>query len=279
MNGDETMSNRLKELSSEILLDMELEDLAVLFLLDFSDMSQPDSMLNFIRSNADGDDYQEISKALSEAFQFLCNEGLLANDILQGVSRNTYFVTRKGNQELEFYQLEEDLHSLENDLSEDEQDNQSPADRYWQEFLEYCESKNFSLECVDWSRNNQYCGFCIPDVSDTEIFLAAWRPPNGERIAANIHLKESEDNAESSFDALATFDRLKEEEIDIQAAFSEDVKWQKHPRFRTFGPVVGVYQDVDSTTDWQTQFEWLRRNLLMLNRMFRPRILRIMPLV
>ena len=46
MNGDETMSNRLKELSSEILLDMELEDLAVLFLLDFSDMSQPDSMLN-----------------------------------------------------------------------------------------------------------------------------------------------------------------------------------------------------------------------------------------
>ena len=110
------MSNRLKELSSEDLLGMELEHLAVLFLLDFSDMSQPDSMLNFIRDNANRDDYQEISKVLLEAFQFLCNEGLLANDLLQGVSRTTYFITRKGSQEVEYYRMEEALHSPEDHL-------------------------------------------------------------------------------------------------------------------------------------------------------------------
>ena len=137
----------------------------------------------------------------------------------------------------------------------------------------------FSLERIDWNRNNQYCGFCISDVSDDEIFLAAWRPPNGDRIAANVHLKMDNANAEPSFDALATFDQLKEQEIDIQAAFSEDLKWQKHPPFRTFGPVKGVYKNADSAADWVVQFEWLRRNLLMLNKMFRPRILKIMSLV
>ena len=168
---------------------------------------------------------------------------------------------------------------MEDDLSRDEQDDPSLADKYWQEFLEYCGNNNFSIELVDWNRNNQYCGFCIPDVSDDDIFLAGWRHPNGQRIAANFHLKVGGDNAESSFDALATFDLLKEQEIDIQAAFEEDVKWQKRPPFETFGPVVGVYQNVDPATDWTAQFEWLRRNLLMLNKMFRPRILKIMPLV
>ena len=273
------MSNRLKELNSEDLLGMELEYLAVLFLLDFSDMSQPDSMLNFIRNNADGNDYQEISKALSEAFQFLCNEGLLANDVLQGASRYSYFITRKGNQALEYHQAEEALHSLEDDLSRDEQDDPSLADKYWREFLEYCGNNNFSMELVDWNRNNQYCGFCIPDVSDDDIFLAGWRHPNGKQIAANVHLKVDNDNAESSFDALATFDLLKEQETDIQAAFSEDIKWQKYPPFEAFGPVIGVYTNADPATDWPAQFEWLRRNLLMLNKMCRPRILKIMPLV
>lgn len=273
------MLNRLRNLSSEALLGMELEDIAILFLLDFSDMSEPRSMLNFIRSNTAGDDYQETSQVLSEAFQFLCNEGLLANDILQGISQNIYFITRKGNQELECYQREEALHSLESNLSEDAQDNQSLADQYWQEFLEYCEDNNFSLESIDWNRNNQYCGFWIPDVSDTEIFLAAWRHPNGKLIAANVHLKLGEDDAESSFDALATFDLLKKQEIDIQEAFSEDIRWQRHPRFRTFGPVIGVYQDADLEADWQVQFEWLRKNLLMLSKIFRPRILKSMSLV
>lgn len=168
---------------------------------------------------------------------------------------------------------------MEDDPSRDEQDDLSVADKYWQEFLEYCGSNDFSLGLVDWNRNNQYCGFCVPDVSDDEIFLAAWRHPNGNRIAANVHLKVDNDNAEPSFDALATFDLLKEAEIDIQAAFSEDVKWQRHPYFQTFGPVIGVYQGVGPATDWSTQFEWLRRNLLMLNKMFRPRILKIMMLV
>lgn len=275
------MSNRLEELSSEALLDMELEDLAVYFLLDFSDIPEPRSMLNFIRNNTRGnnDEYKEISQALLEVFQFLSNQGLLANDLLQGISQNIYFITRKGNQTLEGYRAEEALHSLESDLSEDEQDKQSLADQYWQEFTEYCKNKNFSLESVDWNRNNQYCGFCIPDVSDSQMFLAAWRHPKGNQIATNLHLITDNDNAESSFDALATFDLLEEEEIDIQAAFNENVKWQKHPRFRTFGPVIGIYQDVDPTTDWQSQFEWLRRNLLMLNKLFRPRILKTMTFV
>ena len=143
-----------------------------------------------------------------------------------------------------------------NELSEDESDPQSPADEYWREFLEYCDNNNLSLVPVDWNKNNQYCGFCISDVSDDEIFLAAWRSPNGNRIAANVHFRTTNDNAEFSFDALATFDLLKEEEIDIQEAFSEDIKWQKHPHFSTFGPVIGVYTSA--------QFEWLRRKLLML---------------
>ena len=275
------MSNRLEQLSSEVLLSMELEDLAVLFLLDFSDMPTPRSILSFIRNHARGnnDEYKKTSEALLETFHFLCNEGLLAYDVLKGSLSNDHFITRKGNQALENYRAEEALHPLESDLSEDEQDQQSLADQYWQEFMEYCDNNNFSLESVDWSRNDQYCGFCIPDVSDQEIFLAAWRRPNGSQIATNVHLRTDNDNAKSSFDALATFDLLKESEIDIQVAFSEDVKWQKHPRFRTFGPVIGVYQDADPTTDWHTQFEWLRRNLLMLNKIFRPRILRTMPLV
>ena len=177
------------------------------------------------------------------------------------------------------FQLEMVLHSLENDLSEDESDLQSLADEYWREFLEHCDNNNFSLERVDWSRNDQYCGFCILDVSDDEIFLAAWRHPNGNQIAANVHLRTDNANAESSFDALATFDQLKGQEIDIQAAFSEDLRWQKHPPFRTFGPVIGVYRNANPATDWAAQFEWLQRNLLMLNKMFRPRILQIMSLV
>ena len=133
----------------------------------------------------------------------MCNEGLLAYNILQGELQNIYFITRKGNQELELYQQEEELHSLEEDLPENEQDNQSRADQYWQEFLEYCGNNNFSLEGINWGRNNQYCGFCIPDVSDDEIFVAAWRHPDGGQIATNVHLKASTDNTKSSFDCTA----------------------------------------------------------------------------
>ena len=107
------MSNRLKNLSSEELLSMELEDLAVLFLLDFSEYrSEPGPIGNFIRNNADEDDYQETTKALVETFHFLCNDGLLAYDVLQGSSMNIYFITRKGNQALEEYREEEALYHL-----------------------------------------------------------------------------------------------------------------------------------------------------------------------
>ena len=106
------MSNRLEKLSSEVLLDMELEDLAVLFLLDFSDIPEPRSILSFIRNNARGNDnneYKETSQALLETFQFLCNEGLLAYNELKGSHINDYFITRKGHQALEDYREEEYL--------------------------------------------------------------------------------------------------------------------------------------------------------------------------
>ena len=56
------MSNRIEALSSEELLGMELEDLAILFLLDFADMSQPRSILTLIRNSANGDNYEEIPR-------------------------------------------------------------------------------------------------------------------------------------------------------------------------------------------------------------------------
>ena len=103
------MSDRLKTLNSEELLGMEVEHLAALFLLDYSDMSEPDSMRGFIRSNNDANenDSQEVSKALLEAFQFLCNEGLLANNILQGQPLTDYFITRKGKEAVQYHKMEE----------------------------------------------------------------------------------------------------------------------------------------------------------------------------
>ena len=76
------MSNQsIKDLSSKEIIDIELENLSLLFLLGFSHQDQPCSVLwfiNYCRKGVDENEDYKVCQALSEAFQWLCNEGLIA---------------------------------------------------------------------------------------------------------------------------------------------------------------------------------------------------------
>ena len=150
-------------------------------------------------------------------------------------------------------------------------DREDMTRNYWAEFREYCDNERMSLEHLAWNRHTQYYGFrlSLRNVSDRDIWLAAWRDPQNHRIAVNLHFRLGEPDAESGFDALGIFDALKANKIDIEAALDESLTWQRDPRFNAPGPLVGVYENITPARgDWQRQFEWIFTTLETLNRVF-----------
>ena len=81
---------------------------------------------------------------------------------------------------------------------------------YWAEFGEYCDTYGLSLVPLTWNRNTQYSGFrlSIKSVSDTDIWLAAWRKPDQTQIAVNLSLRLTDSRSEDAFDTLRTFNAL-----------------------------------------------------------------------
>ncbi len=103
------MSNQsIRELSTEEILDMELEPLAYLFLLDRSKIKADTfSVTDFIREiNQKGRD-NTLIHALCEAFQWLYNNGYIMLNLADIGSGYKGFVTRSGKKWLDEKSLSE----------------------------------------------------------------------------------------------------------------------------------------------------------------------------
>lgn len=167
----------------------------------------------------------------------------------------------------------ESEHAHRQDIQQDD-DSYSKLDdtlrEYWREFKEYCENQGISLEPVTWNRHTQYFGFrlSLKNVSERDIWLAAWRDPKNRQIAVNLHFRRGESESEDIFDVLM------ENKEDIEEAFGESLTWQREPKFNAPGPLLGIYQNITPDRDaWQEQFEWMFTTLEKSNQTFRPFIL------
>ena len=97
-------------IGNDEILDMELEALADMFLMSFSNILNEDKS-HSCRLNKfigiiipDGSNF-DVRCAISEAFQWLCNNGYIALLLLPGASQR-YFITRGGKERLsEVYRL------------------------------------------------------------------------------------------------------------------------------------------------------------------------------
>lgn len=160
--------------------------------------------------------------------------------------------------------------------------------RYWSEFQKHCNDKGMSLIPLppEFSDDNYY-GFHIEGVPEGIFWLAAWRKTNGTEIAANLHLRLRENPTRTvlekvkNVDALDAFDTLVKQKEVIETSFGGPLKWNRHPIFPALGPLVGLYWKPDSAdeSDWPFQFEWMRRNLEKLGKVFRPFVRDIISLV
>ena len=84
---------------------MRLEDLAELFLKELSEHEFPsfriDNFLYQCRGNRANHDDDDGINALSEAFQYLCNEGIIMREVLRVPNTHSYRITRKGHYKVE----------------------------------------------------------------------------------------------------------------------------------------------------------------------------------
>ena len=140
-----------------------------------------------------------------------------------------------------------------------------PRTRFWSKFREYLTENNSSLDPQGSSENPQYFGFRLGEISD--IWLAAWRHQNNKYFGVNLHLKGQ--------NALSYFDKLKEQQSEIETELDAALRWEKSPRHNRLIPQVGLYKNMDlpDETDWPNQFEWLHLNLEKLDKVFRPRVM------
>ena len=97
------MSNQsISELSTEEILNMELEPLAYLFLLDRSKIQADDFPVNdFIRGINKNKNDSTVTFALCEAFQWLYNNGYIMLNLKDMGSGYKGFVTRAGKKWLD----------------------------------------------------------------------------------------------------------------------------------------------------------------------------------
>ncbi len=136
--------------------------------------------------------------------------------------------------------------------------------RFWSKFHEHLTENNSSLDPQGPCENLQYFGFRIGEISD--IWLAAWRHQNNKYFAVNLHLKGQ--------NAQLYFDKLKEQQNEIETEIDAALEWKKSPSYNTTVPQVGLYKNMDSPyeTDWSNQFEWLHLNLEKLHKVFLSRV-------
>lgn len=169
-----------------------------------------------------------------------------------------------------------------------QQNDFSSSMRYWSEFQKHCNDKGMSLIPLPPEFNDDnYYGFHIEGVPEGIFWLAAWRKTNGTEIAANLHLRLRENPTRTvlekvkNVDALDAFDTLVKQKEVIETSFGGPLKWNRHPIFPALGPLVGLYWKPDSAdeSDWPFQFEWMRRNLEKLGKVFRPFVRDIISLV
>ena len=97
------MSNRsIRELSTEEMLNMELESLAYLFLLDHSKIKADTfSVTDFIRGINQKERDNTVIFLLCEAFQWLYNNGYIMLNLADIGSGYKGFVTRAGKKWLD----------------------------------------------------------------------------------------------------------------------------------------------------------------------------------
>ena len=92
----------LKDLSDQEILDMDLEELAYLFLVDFDKQYSEDTTVSvmIIVRNVGNPGSQEVRYAICEAYQWLYNSGLIMENLTLD-AQNPYFITRDGKKFLE----------------------------------------------------------------------------------------------------------------------------------------------------------------------------------
>ena len=141
---------------------------------------------------------------------------------------------------------------------------------YWNEFKEYCDNQDMSLEPITWNSHPQYFGFHLnlENVSERDIWLATWQDPRNHHIAVNLHFRLGKPGSEVIFDML-----MEDKEI-IENIFGDSLRWQREPNFSSSGPLVGVYKSITPDRgDWQEQFEWMFTTLKKLDQTFCPFII------
>lgn len=147
-------------------------------------------------------------------------------------------------------------------------DNLEPP--YWSAFRKYWSTYSRTrLEPWEFEvyRHPDYFGFHIESLED--IWFGAWRHQSGTQIAAKLFMDPE--------GKIPYFDRLKEHQGTIEAAFTEQysitfrpkaqLEWNKKPGFSPH-PQVGVYRRGVSNMNEQEQFDWLCKTLGILDSVF-----------
>ena len=145
-------------------------------------------------------------------------------------------------------------------------DDDGSSAEFFSTFREYLETNSSSLRPIEWNADfPDYLGFDIG--RGTAIWLAAWLDPNGNKIAANLHMRVP--------NAGSRFDELKNNRQEIESQFGAKLQWKKSPFWSEEVPQVGIYKnntDPTDRSDWSNQFEWLREKLEKLDGIFRARV-------
>lgn len=87
----------IQDLCHKPITEMGLDELGYILLEIFSEDKPPINVYSIIMGLRDRNDYEGSFNIMSEAVQWLCNQGLIMNSL---GNRDNYHITRKGDKHL-----------------------------------------------------------------------------------------------------------------------------------------------------------------------------------
>ena len=140
----------------------------------------------------------------------------------------------------------------------------SVESRFWSELRKYLNNRDRSLNPWEKNKHSQYFGIDSDGIRRNVVWLGAWQSPDRTQIAAKLFLRRELD-----------YDKLREQQHHIESEFrnqrdTERLEWNRNPHYSPY-PQVGVYNRkvLANEADWTNQFEWIYKNIVTLDRVFR----------
>lgn len=87
----------IQDLCHQPITEMDLDELGYILLQIFSEKEQPINLYSTVMRLRDENDLDRSFNIMSEAVQWLCNQGLIMNSL---GNRDNYHITRKGYKHL-----------------------------------------------------------------------------------------------------------------------------------------------------------------------------------